>query len=150
MYDILDSKFFRIWGAIYAACTLALWTAVFARTLSVAGSLPYDAWLAQVQAAPLDAAANPCVKIVPFLEDEFVRMATGQVVLDTAVAQRLSPALRESGPLEEEHLVCTPCPRALSWIPRHPNQFLILHAQTPCHYSQTCCLTMYGKGERRL
>ena len=78
---------------------------VFARTLGVAGSLPYDAWLAQVQAAPLDAAANPCVKIVPFLEDEFVRMATGQVVLDTAVAQRLSPALRASGPLEEEHLV---------------------------------------------
>ena len=35
LYDILDSKFFRIWGAIYAACTLALWTAVFARTLTL-------------------------------------------------------------------------------------------------------------------
>ena len=30
LYDILDSKFFRIWGAIYAACTLALALSVYA------------------------------------------------------------------------------------------------------------------------
>ena len=33
LYRTLDSQFFRVWGAIYSAATLALWTAVFVRTL---------------------------------------------------------------------------------------------------------------------
>ena len=35
LYRTLDSQFFRIWGAIYSAATLALWTAVFVRTLTL-------------------------------------------------------------------------------------------------------------------
>ena len=31
----LDSRFFRVWGAVYAVGTLLLWTAVFVRTLSM-------------------------------------------------------------------------------------------------------------------
>ena len=82
-------------GAIHAYVIALHWAIT---TLGVAASLPYDAWLAQVQAAAPDAAANPCVKIVPFLEDEFVRMATGQVVLDTADGLTEAHALyRSSG-----------------------------------------------------
>lgn len=79
--------------------------AVFASELglSVTEPLPFDEWLAKVKAVP-DAAANPCVKIIPFLEEEFIRMATGEVVLGTSDAQKISPTLRASGPLTEEHL----------------------------------------------
>ena len=35
LYRTLDSQFFRIWGAIYSVATLALWTAVFVRTLTL-------------------------------------------------------------------------------------------------------------------
>ncbi|EKM53824.1 uncharacterized protein PHACADRAFT_125794 [Phanerochaete carnosa HHB-10118-sp] len=64
---------------------------------------PYAEWLQKVK-ADSDAATNPCVKIIPFLEDEFLRMATGQVVLDTAKARELSPTLDASVALSEEHI----------------------------------------------
>ena len=35
LYRTFDSQFFRIWGAIYSVATLALWTAVFVRTLTL-------------------------------------------------------------------------------------------------------------------
>lgn len=72
--------------------------------LSTSQSLPYAEWLQKVQANP-DAAANPCMKIVPFLEDEFIRMATGAVILDTAKACKVSPTLKASAPLSEAHLM---------------------------------------------
>ncbi|KAA1476001.1 hypothetical protein DENSPDRAFT_842864 [Dentipellis sp. KUC8613] len=33
LYRVFNARFFRVWGAIYGAITLALWTAVFLRTL---------------------------------------------------------------------------------------------------------------------
>lgn len=48
---------------------------------------------------------NPCVKIVPFLEEEFLRMATGQVVLDTTMATTISKTLADSKEAEEETLI---------------------------------------------
>lgn len=33
LYTVLDSTFFRVWGAIYAAITIALWLVVFLQTL---------------------------------------------------------------------------------------------------------------------
>ncbi|KZT10620.1 uncharacterized protein LAESUDRAFT_671957 [Laetiporus sulphureus 93-53] len=33
LYNILDSKFFQIWGAIYAAITIALWVVLLLKTL---------------------------------------------------------------------------------------------------------------------
>ncbi len=48
---------------------------------------------------------NPCVKIVPFLEEEFLRMATGQVVLDTTMATTISKTLADSKEVEEETLI---------------------------------------------
>ncbi|OBZ65860.1 L-aminoadipate-semialdehyde dehydrogenase [Grifola frondosa] len=68
-----------------------------------AAPLPYAEWLARVR-ADTDTVRNPAGKIVPFLEDEFVRMATGWVVLDTAVARGASPTLEGSKPLSEGDL----------------------------------------------
>jgi hypothetical protein len=72
--------------------------------LSIQQSLPYAQWLEKVKAVP-DAMVNPCVKIIPFLEDEFIRMVTGEVVLDTVLTQRISPALHGLAPLSDENLV---------------------------------------------
>ena len=74
---------------------------VLASSLSISSSLPYDQWLEKVKSNP-DAKTNPCVKIVPFLEEEFVRMATGVVVLDTKEAEKVSPTLASSKPVSEE------------------------------------------------
>ncbi|GJE97864.1 acetyl-CoA synthetase-like protein [Phanerochaete sordida] len=63
--------------------------------------LPYADWLRRVREHG-DARANPCAKIVPFLNDEFVRMAAGQVVLDTSGARALSRTLDESAAVGEE------------------------------------------------
>ena len=35
LYQEFDSTFFRVWGAIYAAGTILLWTWVFVRTLTM-------------------------------------------------------------------------------------------------------------------
>ncbi|PSR74015.1 hypothetical protein PHLCEN_2v10199 [Hermanssonia centrifuga] len=66
-------------------------------------SVPFSDWLLRVKAVP-DAVANPCVKILPFLEDEFLRMATGKVVLDMKVATSISSTMRGSAAITEEQL----------------------------------------------
>ena len=35
LYRELDAPFFRVWGAVYSAATLALWAGVFVRTLTL-------------------------------------------------------------------------------------------------------------------
>ena len=35
LYRVLDVQFFRVWGAVYAALTLAAWSVVFIRTVSM-------------------------------------------------------------------------------------------------------------------
>lgn len=75
--------------------------AVLSSSLSISTSLPYGEWLEKVKSNP-DAKTNPCVKIMPFLEEEFIRMATGVVVLDTKEAEKLSPTLESSQPVGEE------------------------------------------------
>ncbi|KAL6304984.1 hypothetical protein BKA93DRAFT_731865 [Sparassis latifolia] len=67
-------------------------------------TLPYLQWLDKVRENP-DTVANPSVKIMPFLESEFLRMATGQVVLDMSIAKTMSPSLKACGPLEPSHLL---------------------------------------------
>ncbi|KAF7789287.1 hypothetical protein EIP86_000228 [Pleurotus ostreatoroseus] len=48
--------------------------------------------------------ANPAVKLIPFLEGSFMRLATGEVVLDTLVAQGLSSTLKNCGPVSDKLL----------------------------------------------
>ena len=76
---------------------------ILSSALGVSKTVPFDEWLQRVQAKP-DAAVNPCVKIIPFLEDEFIRMATGKVILDTAVSTKFSSTLKASQPLTESDL----------------------------------------------
>lgn len=64
----------------------------------------FAAWLVMVR-MNAESSGNPCVKIIPFLEEEFVRMATGRVVLDTTRARSASTTLASSRALSQEHLL---------------------------------------------
>jgi hypothetical protein len=79
---------------------------IFASRLGLADDtqIPFPEWLDLVNkhGQPVD---NPCVKIASFLEQEFLRMATGQVVLDTTVAKRVSSTLAGSKAVPEDVLV---------------------------------------------
>ena len=67
-------------------------------SLSVS-TLPYEKWLEKVKSTQ-GPETNPCAKIVPFLEGEFLRMAAGTVVLDTQEGRRLSETLRACDALD--------------------------------------------------
>lgn len=67
------------------------------------GFLPFEHWLDLVKDNS-DSANNPCAKIIPFLEQEFLHMATGDVVLDTTHTRSVSATLAGSQALSEEHL----------------------------------------------
>lgn len=81
----LESPARQPWDAILKTLAAAL-------SLPHAQLTPYNEWLGKVQALP-DPERNPCIKILPFLQDEFVRMASGDVVLDTARTQQCSETL---------------------------------------------------------
>ncbi|KIP06549.1 hypothetical protein PHLGIDRAFT_106815 [Phlebiopsis gigantea 11061_1 CR5-6] len=70
--------------------------AVAASLPPLSAALPYERWLEAVKATR-DPGANPCAKIVPFLEEEFLRMAAGAVVLDTREGMRRSETLQTCG-----------------------------------------------------
>lgn len=63
----------------------------------------FEEWLELVQTHD-NLSNNPCAKIIPFLKDEFIRMATGQVVLDVTTSQSISPTLANSTPLSTDQL----------------------------------------------
>ncbi|KAI0685571.1 hypothetical protein BC835DRAFT_1456089 [Cytidiella melzeri] len=77
------------------------WTNILARFASCLGlptddeRIPFAEWLKIVRDYG-DAEENPCVKITSFLESEFLRMATGDVVLDTTAAKAISHTLAGS------------------------------------------------------
>ena len=66
--------------------------------------IPFTEWLKLVEmhGRPEE---NPSVKILPFLREEFLRMATGQVVLDTTEAREVSRTLAGCGEVGDEVLV---------------------------------------------
>ncbi len=47
---------------------------------------------------------NPAGKLIPFLEDSFIRLATGDVILDTTIAQSMSDTLRACGVVSDQLL----------------------------------------------
>ena len=86
---------------------------IFARNmdLSSTDTLEWEAWLASVQKlgnqiddsvpqTPVD--ANPCIKILDFLQQDFLRLGTGGVVLDLAKARSYSRTLRNSQAISDE------------------------------------------------
>ncbi|KAL9938013.1 hypothetical protein V8E36_003558 [Tilletia maclaganii] len=63
--------------------------------------LPWAEWIERVRGAD---ETLPASKLTRFLETDFLELGTGAVVLDTAVAQTLSPTLAASQPLTANHV----------------------------------------------
>lgn len=66
--------------------------------------IPFSEWLERVRALGDDPARNAAFKVLSFLEHDFVRMASGPVILRTACAREDSPTMVKSTSLDRKHL----------------------------------------------
>jgi malonyl CoA-acyl carrier protein transacylase/nucleoside-diphosphate-sugar epimerase/acyl carrier protein len=63
--------------------------------------IPFSDWIKRVRAFPGAVEwDNPAAKLVDFLDDDFVRMSCGGVLLNTAKAQEHSKTMRSVGPVD--------------------------------------------------
>lgn len=62
--------------------------------LSESDFLPYDQWLEEVRAEEMK--ANPGRNLAEFFEHDFIRMSSGEIILETAKARNASSTLRKS------------------------------------------------------
>lgn len=76
-------------------------TSVLAKALHIPPSnvIPFQEWIERVRKAPQK--NNPASALVEFLEDNYLRMSCGRLVLDTEKALEHSKTLREVGPVSE-------------------------------------------------
>ncbi|KAI4274804.1 MAG: hypothetical protein LQ337_003653 [Flavoplaca oasis] len=70
-------------------------------TLSI---IPLTTWLQKVREES-DLDGNPAGRLMGFLEESFTQLGTGQLVLDTKEAQKVSRSLREVGAVVDEALL---------------------------------------------
>jgi malonyl CoA-acyl carrier protein transacylase/nucleoside-diphosphate-sugar epimerase/acyl carrier protein len=65
--------------------------------------IPFREWIERVRRSPpgVEDAANPAVKLVDFLDENFIRMSCGGLLLETTRARQHSPTLRAVGPVGE-------------------------------------------------
>lgn len=88
------------------ADVLALLSRALGLTLANGGKpavIPFGQWLDRVRAID-DAERNPAGRVVKFLEEEFVSMASGAVVLDTTNSRAASKTLAASAGIERRHI----------------------------------------------
>lgn len=105
--DMLFSKSFR---PIYHMenPSRQSWDGLIANLASILGGsqplpiVPFGEWLERVKAAGEE--KNPAFKVIGFLENDFVRMSSGIVILRTAETKLDSPALVKSTALDRRHL----------------------------------------------
>lgn len=65
--------------------------------------VPFRDWVAKIRRSPLSVEKdNPAGKLIDFLDDHFLRMSCGGLILDTKKACEHSEALRAVGPVSEE------------------------------------------------
>ena len=65
--------------------------------------IPFPEWIRRVKAFPgLVEWENPAAKLVDFLDDDFVRMSCGGVLMDTEKTWEHSQAIRKVGPVEAD------------------------------------------------
>jgi len=76
-------------------------TAILAEALHIPPSnvVPFQEWIERVRNAPQK--NNPASSLLEFLEDNFLRMSCGGLVLDTKKTLEHSKTLREVGPVSE-------------------------------------------------
>ncbi|KLU92555.1 hypothetical protein MAPG_11500 [Magnaporthiopsis poae ATCC 64411] len=63
---------------------------------------PVDTWVRRVRSFPGTPEDNPAVRLVDFLDENFVRMSCGGMLLDTQKCCRHSPTLSAQGPVSVE------------------------------------------------
>ena len=66
--------------------------------------IPFATWLSRVQELGNDQEHNYALKIMQFLERDFIRMASGAVILRTTNAKLDSPTMVKSTSLDRKHL----------------------------------------------
>lgn len=67
---------------------------------STTGVVPFEEWLRRVRSFQGPVRDNPAAQLVDFLDDNFIRMSCGGLLLDTAKAYARSPTLTSVGPVE--------------------------------------------------
>lgn len=65
--------------------------------------IPFDHWIQRVRRSPLPVETeNPAGRLVDFLDDHFLRMSCGGLLLDTTHTQEHSPTLAGQGPVSAD------------------------------------------------
>jgi hypothetical protein len=63
--------------------------------------MPFKDWVNLVRRSPLPAETdNPAARLINFLDDNFERMSSGGLILDTAKAKEHSNTMAKMGPVE--------------------------------------------------
>ena len=79
---------------------------ILAKALSIpqdTGIIPFKNWVSKVRKSPLNVEKdNPAARLIDFLDDHFLRMSTGGLVLDVSKACEHSPALAATGAVSAE------------------------------------------------
>ncbi|KAF2205455.1 acetyl-CoA synthetase-like protein [Delitschia confertaspora ATCC 74209] len=70
--------------------------------LPITETLPFPQWLVALQSVSSKDNSSQAMKLVEFFEEDFERMACGNVVMDTYQARRVSGALRKVSVVKEE------------------------------------------------
>ncbi|KAI9830055.1 MAG: hypothetical protein M1819_005885 [Sarea resinae] len=70
--------------------------------ISRANIIPFDDWLGRVDEYPGSAEENPAAKVMEFLDDHFLRMACGGLVMDTAHSRAHSETMASATPVSAE------------------------------------------------
>lgn len=70
--------------------------------LSPENVIPFKEWVSKVRKSPLSEMDNPAGKLVDFLDDHFLRMSCGGLILDTKKACEHSTSLAATGPVSAE------------------------------------------------
>lgn len=75
--------------------------ATLADCLDAPTLIPFDEWVRRVRSLPwVSSTDNPAFLIIDFLEEHFVRMSCGSLVLDTSHTQAHSATLAATGPVD--------------------------------------------------
>ncbi|KAI0469720.1 hypothetical protein GGR56DRAFT_686841 [Xylariaceae sp. FL0804] len=64
--------------------------------------ISFEEWVRRVKMFPGSAEDNPAARLIDFLDDNFLRMSCGGLLLDTAEACKHSPTLRSTGPVSDD------------------------------------------------
>ncbi|KAK0713573.1 hypothetical protein B0T26DRAFT_742197 [Lasiosphaeria miniovina] len=75
---------------------------VMREELGVQEVVPFDAWVRRVRAFPGSMDDNPAARLIDFLDENFVRMSCGGMLLDTKKACEHSATMRAVGPVSKE------------------------------------------------